>query len=140
MWEKDWPKINKHLYMEKIVPIINRWIRLSASEGKGYHILMQDNALGHASAETKADLRERGIEVIEWPPYSPDLNSIERVWFIIKHNLQEDYPERMTPTQLKEAVQKTWDDLEFPSLSDLLNTMPARIQAVIDANGMHTKY
>ena len=23
MWEKDWPKINKHFYMDKIVPIID---------------------------------------------------------------------------------------------------------------------
>ena len=78
--------------------------------------------------------------MIKWPPYSPDLNPIERVWFIIKHQLQKEFLECMTPTQLKEAVQKTWDDLEFPSLSDLLDTMPARMQAVIDANGMHTKY
>ena len=78
--------------------------------------------------------------MIKWPPYSPDLNPIERVWFIIKHQLQKEFLERMTPTQLKEAVQKTWDDLEFPSLSDLFGTMSARMQAVIDANGMHTKY
>ena len=101
---------------------------------------MQDNAPGHASAATQEDLRERGIEVIEWPSFSPNLNPIERVWFIIKHQLQEEFPERMTPTQLKEAVQQTWDDLEFPYLSDLLDTMPARMQAVIGANGMHTKY
>ena len=51
-WEKDWPKIGKVTYMEKIVPIIDGWMRLCTLEGKGKHILMQDNAPGHASAAT----------------------------------------------------------------------------------------
>lgn len=37
-------------------------------------ILMQDGAPGHAAAKTKEDLRERGITVMDWPPFSPDLN------------------------------------------------------------------
>ena len=40
---------------------------------------MQDGALGHAAGDTKAELVSRGIIVIEWPPFSPDLNPIERV-------------------------------------------------------------
>ena len=126
--------------MEKIVPIIDGGMRLCALEGKGEHILMQDNAPGHASAAAREDLRKWGIEVIEWPPYSPNLNPVERVWFIIKHQLQEEFPERMTLAALKEAVHKTWDDLELPSLNDLFDTMPAHMQAVIDANGMYTRY
>jgi len=40
-------------------------------------VLMQDGAPGHAAADTQADLKERGITVIFWPPFSPDLNPIE---------------------------------------------------------------
>lgn len=25
-----------------------------------------------------------GIELLEWPPYSPDLNPIEQLWFKLK--------------------------------------------------------
>jgi len=41
---------------------------------------MQDGAPGHAAADTKRELQERGIEVISWPSFSPDLNPIERVY------------------------------------------------------------
>ena len=41
--------------------------------------LMQDNAPGHAAKRTREELLERGINVIFWPSYSPDLNPIETV-------------------------------------------------------------
>jgi len=39
-------------------------------------VLIQGGAPGHAAADTKADLAERGITAIFWPP---DLNPIETV-------------------------------------------------------------
>ena len=47
---------------------------------------------GHAAGDTKQDLAERGIIVIFWPPFSPDLNPIERVWHIMKNYIQDNYP------------------------------------------------
>jgi len=44
-----------------------------------YLVLMQDGALGYAIGDSKKEIRERRIIVIFWPPFSPDLNPIERV-------------------------------------------------------------
>lgn len=68
-WEKDWGTINKDSYCEDIVPIIHGWIRLNPDL-----ILMQDGAPGHAAKDTIQELQDRDITVLEWPPYSPDLN------------------------------------------------------------------
>ena len=79
MWEKDWGKINKQSYSEHVVPVIHGWIRMNPEL-----FFMQDNAPGHAAEYTIQELKDRGIPVIEWPPYSPDLNPIEVVWNIMK--------------------------------------------------------
>jgi transposase len=42
--------------------------------------LMQDIASCHTAGATKAFLRRKRVEMIEWPPYSPDLNLIENLW------------------------------------------------------------
>jgi hypothetical protein len=103
---------------------------------------MQDWAPGHAAAATIAEMIERGIRIINWPPYSPDLNPIETVW-----NIMKDYIERkwgpdpqFTYDQLRAAVREAWDEVTEQQLSDLINTMPKRMQDVIDADGGYTKW
>jgi hypothetical protein len=40
-------------------------------------IFMHDNAKPHTAKHTQKWLQDNSIEVMEWPPYSPDLNLIE---------------------------------------------------------------
>ena len=42
-------------------------------------IFMQDNALIHKAHKVTEFFKEIGIEVMAWPPYSPDLNPIENL-------------------------------------------------------------
>jgi hypothetical protein len=87
--------ISAETYRQHTVPVIHGYIELQRREG--IHLkLMQDGAPGHAAADTKQDLQERGIEVISWPPFSPDLNPIEWVWHIMKNYLQDNFPEVMS--------------------------------------------
>jgi transposase len=108
-------------------------------EGK-YLKLMQDGAPRHAAADTQNKLRERGITVIFWPPFSPDLNPIERVWHIMKNYLQDNYPDNMSYNRLRVAVKDVWEKVGRFGFEELINSMSARCQAVIDADGLFTKY
>lgn len=134
-WEKDWGTINKESYCEHTVPIIHGWIRMNPGMQ-----LMQDGAPGHAAQYTRAELEERGITVITWPAFSPDLNPIETLWNEMKNTLQEKYPEKMTYDQLRTAVKEIWDAIPDDRVRELIRTMRQRCEAVIEANGLYTKY
>ena len=41
--------------------------------------LMNDNSPCHRHRDVKAYIRNSGVEFIDWPAYSPDLNPIENV-------------------------------------------------------------
>ena len=106
-------------------------------------LFIQDNASGHATKETKDLLATLSIIVINWPPYSPDLNPIETLWKPIKEYLQFHYGECKfkSYTEQRERLEEAWAEVVTPGLlQELIESMLARMQAVIDANGKFTKY
>ncbi len=102
--------------------------------------MIDDNAPGHAAKVTREKLTQLGIERLPWPPASPDLNPIENIWQIMKQNLQKYNPPITTIQRLQEAVQKEWEDIDWVQILKLIETMPARIKAVIAAEGGHTQW
>ena len=111
-------------------------------------IYMQDGASIHTARIIKKWLADNGIEVIDWPPYSPDLNPIEHVWRHLKEWVHEHYPELETLTgsdemikkHMIEALQEAWAHLNDEFLEKLVESMEKWMKAVIKADGWHTKY
>ncbi len=55
-------------------------------------IFMHDNAQIHTAKLTKKWLEDNHVEVMEWPPYSPDLNPIENLWSLLKDAIYKRRP------------------------------------------------
>jgi transposase len=138
-WEKDWGTINKESYCDHTVPVIHGYLEMMRRQ-QVYLQFMQDGAPGHNAEYTYTELAERGIYPIFWPAYSPDLNPIEYVWNIMKNYLQDEYPENMTYNALRLAVNDAWNRIGSDTFNELIESMHDRCQAVIDAEGRHTKY
>jgi transposase len=54
-------------------------------------IFIYNNAPIHIAHIIREWLEEERIDVIEWPPYSPDLNSIENLWALLKAEIYRLY-------------------------------------------------
>lgn len=59
-------------------------------------VLILDNASFHKSAESKKLIEEAGCKILFLPPYSPDLNPIEKYWANMKNKVREILPKEKT--------------------------------------------
>lgn len=103
-------------------------------------IFQQDNDPKHTSKIAKECLRKLNINVLEWPPQSPDLNPIEHLWDVLKRRLNayETQPKGMH--ELWERIEKQWSEIGKEECLTLIESMPRRIEAVLKAKGGYTKY
>ena len=78
------------------------------------------------------------LEVMVWPPQSPDLNIIEFVWDSMKRQKYLRQPSSTGDLWL--VLQDVWNNLPAEFLPKLCASVPRRIDAVLKAKGGHTKY
>jgi transposase len=111
-------------------------------------VFQQDNAKIHTSAVMNRFFARNNITVAEHPPYSPDLNPIEHAWTLLKRQVLLDYPDigdmkggpDRVKAKLAELLPLCWKTIPEKHFKALWESMPNRVQAVIDAKGWQTKY
>lgn len=102
--------------------------------------LMQHNAPCHTAGAVKAFLRRQKVELIEWPPYSPDLNPIKKLWHWMKQKLETEYPVCQSAEELEDRIFEIWDTITPELCLAYCDNYHKRLLAVIAANGGYTKY
>ena len=73
-----------------------------------------------------------------WPAQSPDLNPIEWLWDIVDTNVRKRDPLPTSMDALRVAVLEEWSKITLEKVREVLETMPRRVQDVIDAKGGYT--
>jgi transposase len=108
---------------------------------------MQDNAPIHTSRAIRQWFLDMAIPLVDWPPFSPDLNPIEHIWHHLKKLVFERHPElegigkgEEAIKALENALVDAWNDLPDSLFEQVADSMPYRVEACIKAKGWHTKY
>ncbi|KHJ99215.1 hypothetical protein OESDEN_00802 [Oesophagostomum dentatum] len=109
-------------------------------QGEQEYRFQHDNARIHVSRSTAAFLNEHRIPVVDWPPYSPDLNPIENLWGILARKVYANNKQYRTINELRLAVMQAWGAIEPGMLENLVNSMPSRLFELISGRGGPINY
>ncbi|KAI3376769.1 hypothetical protein L3Q82_000371 [Scortum barcoo] len=79
--------------------------------GPGF-LLMQDNARPHVAGVCQQFLQDEGIDAMDWPARSPDLNPIEHIWDIMSRSIHQRHVAPQTVQELADAFSPEFIALE----------------------------
>lgn len=79
-------------------------------------IVVMDNLSVHKNADARAAIEAAGAEIWDLPPYSPDLNPIEKMWSKVKAFLRK--AKARTPEALYQAIGQAMENV---SNQDIVN-------------------
>lgn len=100
--------------------------------GREIWLFQHDNDPKHTALCVKEWMVDNDVPLMPWPAQSLDLNPIENLWTILDRKACGRQVN--SKQQLFECLEKAWCE------QTLVDSMPSRCQAVIDSNGMPTKY
>ncbi|KAL0148612.1 hypothetical protein M9458_056052 [Cirrhinus mrigala] len=107
--------------------------------GPGF-LLMQDNARPHVVGVCQQFLQDEGIDAMDWPAHSPDLNPIEHIWDIMSRSIHQRHVAPQTVQELADALVQVLEEIPQETILHLIRSMPRRCREVIQARGGHTHY
>lgn len=114
---------------------------------KSNRLYMQENTLIHTAKIMRGCFKDNAIRTIKWPFYFSDQNPQEYNWMYLKHLVYQLQPYIYLITSkdealnvLDEAQKHAWECIPQRVMNRLVETMPHRIAAVIEAHSWWTKY
>lgn len=100
--------------------------------------LLHDNDRKHVARTVREFLQRERIRVLPWPAKSPDLNIAQNFWARMTSIVHDISPS--TVEELKTAIMQAWESIDQEFITNLVDSLPMRLQAVVAADGWRTKY
>ncbi|UYV71313.1 hypothetical protein LAZ67_8002588, partial [Cordylochernes scorpioides] len=105
-----------------------RPVTLPYLQGVPNALYQQDNARPHTARISQQALQD--VQMLPWPPYSPDLSPIEHVWDIIGRRLHA-LPQPRSEDELWQMVEREWRAIPQDAIRSLIDSLPRRVAACI---------
>lgn len=100
-------------------------------------VFMHDNDPKHTARLCKNYLEEQeeatNLQIMRWPPQSPDLNPIELLWEDLGRRVRNVGP--TSKAQLWNILQNEWNNITLATIQKLIRRMPRIVRAVLNAKG-----
>ena len=93
-------------------------------------LFQQDNAPCHTSLSSVRFFAENKIEVMYWPPNSPDLNPIENIWNILKRRIGNVIIKNKN--ELINIVKNEAEKISTEIVNNLIKSMDNRIEELFN--------
>ena len=112
------------------------------SDSRAGRVFQQDLAPCHTSEKIQTFFAQTGINLLDWPGNSPDLNPIENHWAIIKRKLfKYDYENPMKTSLIEAIIWIGYHDEELKKMyCNLVHSIPKRVSMITKSKEGHIKY
>ncbi|UYV77619.1 hypothetical protein LAZ67_15001751 [Cordylochernes scorpioides] len=128
-------RIQGTMTAQRYVDDVLRPVTLPYLQGVPNALYQQDNARPHTARISQQALQD--VQMLPWPPYSPDLSPIEHIWDIIGRRLHA-LPQPRSEDELWQMVEREWRAIPQDAIRTLIDSLPRRVAACIavrDGNG-----
>ncbi|UYV75883.1 Transposase [Cordylochernes scorpioides] len=130
-------RIQGTMTAQRYVDDVLRPVTLPYLQGVPNALYQQDNARPHTARISQQALQD--VQMLPWPPYSPDLSPIEHVWDIIGRRLHA-LPQPRSEDELWKMVEREWRAIPQDAIRTLIDSLPRRVAACIAVRGGPTCY
>ncbi|UYV83733.1 hypothetical protein LAZ67_23002375, partial [Cordylochernes scorpioides] len=128
-------RIQGTMTAQRYVDDVLRPVTLPYLQGVPNALYQQDNARPHTARISQQALQD--VQMLPWPPYSPDLSPIEHVWDIIGRRLHA-LPQPCSEDELWQMVEREWRAIPQDAIHTLIDSLPRRVAACIAVRGNAT--
>lgn len=125
-------RIEGNLNGEKYASLLNDIVIPELQIRYGTDIIYQhDNARPHISKSVLKLFETRKIQLLNWPPYSPDINIIENVWRLLK-DIVYDGDVIQNKNQVWERIENAVLEINRKEPSPIVNMYTNYIQRILE--------